>query len=395
MSTDHWDVIVIGAGAAGLFCAIEAARRGRRTLVLDHANKAGKKILMSGGGRCNFTNLEITPEHYLSANPHFVRSALSRYTQWDFIGLVAAHGIPYHEKTLGQLFCDRSAKDIVAMLLSELDSAGGTLQLQTDILAVEDHEAAFTLTTSEGHYRCESLVVATGGLSIPTMGASDFGYRLGRQYGHEVRELRASLVPYTWNTQDKPHWSELSGISTPVTVTSQNGQAFTLDCLITHRGLSGPAMLQISNYWQPGETLNIDWLPGVDVAAQLAEDRHQSGRKSVKNWLTQWLPQRLAEHVIEQAAVEGVLAELTREQGQRLSAFVNHWTFRPGGTEGYRTAEVTLAGIDTAEVSSKTLMSTRRTGLYFIGEVLDVTGWLGGYNFQWAWSSGWAAGQEC
>lgn len=395
MNAEHWDVIVIGAGAAGLFCAIEAARRGRRTLVLDHANKAGKKILMSGGGRCNFTNLDVTPENYLSANPHFARSALSRYTQWDFIGLVSAHGIAYHEKTLGQLFCDHSAKDIVAMLLSELDSAGGVLQLKTDILTIDDHEASFLMTTSAGVYQCDSLVVATGGLSIPTMGASDFGYRLARQYGHTVRELRASLVPYTWNTQDKPLWSPMSGISTPVTVTAGNGQAFTLDCLITHRGLSGPAMLQISNYWQPGETLEIDWLPGVDVAAQLAEDRHQNGRKSVKNWLTQWLPQRLAEHMSEQSGIQGALAELTREQGLQLAAFLNHWPFRPGGTEGYRTAEVTLAGIDTGEVSSKTLMSNRRDGLYFIGEVLDVTGWLGGYNFQWAWSSGWAAGQVC
>ena len=395
MTAQHWDVIVIGAGAAGLFCGIESARRGRRTLVLDHANKAGKKILMSGGGRCNFTNLDITPDHYLSANPHFVRSALSRYTQWDFIALVDRYAIPYHEKTLGQLFCDNSAKDIVAMLLAELEDAGGQLRLQTDILGVGDEAELFTLSTTDGDLTCASLVVASGGLSIPTMGASDFGYRLARQYGHEVRELRASLVPFTWNTQDKTPWSALSGISTPVTVTAENGQTFTLDCLITHRGLSGPAMLQISNYWQPGQSLMIDWLPGVDIAAQLAADRHQQGRKTVKGWLTQWLPQRLAEHLVEQSQVQGALADLTREQSQRLSLMINNWPFRPGGTEGYRTAEVTLAGVDTQAISSKTMMSSKRQGLYFVGEVLDVTGWLGGYNFQWAWSSGWAAGQVC
>lgn len=395
MSTNHWDVIVIGAGAAGLFCAIESARRGRRTLVLDHANKAGKKILMSGGGRCNFTNLDVQPEHYLSANPHFVRSALSRYTQWDFIALVSQHDIPYHEKTLGQLFCDRSAKDIVQMLCRELDDAGGELKLDTDVLSIEDADRGFTLTSSLGPLTCESLVIATGGLSIPTMGASDFGYRVAQQYGHEVRELRASLVPFTWNTQDKPLWSELSGIATPVTVSAQDGQSFTLDCLITHRGLSGPAMLQISNYWQPGEALTVDWLPGLDVAEQLATDRHQQGKKALRNWLGQWLPQRLADHFCQVNALESTLAELNRDQAQQLADSINRWVFRPGGTEGYRTAEVTWAGIDTADVSSKSMMSQKRENLFFIGEVLDVTGWLGGYNFQWAWSSGWAAGQVC
>lgn len=396
MMAEQWDVIVIGAGAAGLFCAIESAQRGRRTLVLDHANKAGKKILMSGGGRCNFTNMEVGPEHYLSANPHFIRSALSRYTQWDFIARVAEHGIAYHEKTLGQLFCDRSSKDILNMLLQELDDAGGVLRLNTDILAIDDvTDDRFRLSASEGELECVSLVVATGGLSIPTMGASDFGYRIARQYGHQVRELRASLVPYTWNTQDKPLWSELSGIATPVTVTSDTGMAFTLDCLITHRGLSGPAMLQISNYWQPGEALTVDWLPGVDVAAQLAGDRHQHGRKTVKNWLGQWLPQRLADHFCQLCGLDTTLAELNRNQSRQLADILNRWHFSPGGTEGYRTAEVTWAGIDTDAISSKTMMSQHRPGLYLIGEVLDVTGWLGGFNFQWAWSSGWAAGQAC
>lgn len=395
MSQDY-DVIVIGAGAAGLFCAIEAGKRGRRTLVIDHANKAGKKILMSGGGRCNFTNMDVTPAHYLCANPHFVRSALSRYTQWDFIGLVAAHGIPYHEKTLGQLFCDNSAKDILNMLLAECESAGVDIALKTDIVAVEKApDESFMISTRQVDYQAHSLVVACGGLSIPTMGASDFGFKLARQFGHKVMDYRASLVPFTWNNKDKPLWTDLSGVSAPIEVTSKCGQSFSLEALITHRGLSGPAMLQISNYWQPGESLVINWLPAIDVADQISGDRHSHGKKQLKTWLAQYFPQRLAEHFCQLTGLQKTLAELSKKDVEQLSCSLNAWVFQPGGTEGYRTAEVTMGGVDTRDVSSKTMESSFHPHLYFIGEVLDVTGWLGGYNFQWAWSSGWAAGQVC
>ena len=390
----EYDVIVIGAGAAGLFCGIEAAKRGRTVLVVDHANKAGKKILMSGGGRCNFTNLDITPENYLSANPHFCRSALSRYTQWDFIGLVAGAGIDYHEKELGQLFCDHSAKDIQQLLLSEIERAGGNVQLNTDVAEIQASGSSFNLTLNATPAHCQSLVVACGGLSIPTMGASDFGFRIAEQFGHEVLSYRASLVPFTWNNKNKAQWSELSGVSLPATVTSAT-KSFSHDVLLTHRGLSGPAMLQISNYWQPGEPLTIDWLPSINVAEQLQKDRHEHGKKQLKTWLALHLPARLAEFFVAELKLQKTLAELTKAEVHRLAQWLNAWEFQPGGTEGYRTAEVTIGGVDTLEVSSKTMESQRQSGLFFIGEVLDVTGWLGGYNFQWAWSSGWAAGQHC
>ncbi len=392
--TQHCDVIVIGAGAAGLFCAIEASKRGRKVVVIDHANKAGKKILMSGGGRCNFTNMDVTPAHFLSQNPHFVRSALTRYTQWDFIGLVAAHKIPYHEKELGQLFCDNSAKDIQQLLLKELNDAGGQLLLNTSIASIK-HDEQFIVRTQTEEWFAESVVVATGGLSIPTMGATDFGFKLAEQFGHEVLSYRASLVPFTWNNKDKIAWSELSGLSTLANVSSVNGTAFQLNVLITHRGLSGPAMLQISNYWQPGETLTINWLPAIDVAEKLAEDRHQQGKKQFKTWLSQHLPARLAEHFCQLLNIQKTLAELSKNDVKVLSDALNRWEFSPGGTEGYRTAEVTIGGVDTQKISSKTMASQLQPNLYFVGEVLDVTGWLGGYNFQWAWSSGWAAGQVC
>lgn len=390
----QYDVIVIGAGAAGLFCAIEAAKRGRSVVVVDHANKAGKKILMSGGGRCNFTNLDITPENYLSANPHFCRSALSRYTQWDFIGLVAEAGIAYHEKELGQLFCDNSAKDIQQLLLTELAAAGGELKLETNVADITVLDKGYSLSLASKQVQCKSLVVACGGLSIPTMGATDFGFRIAKQFGHEVLDYRASLVPFTWNNKDKERWSALSGVAVPATATSQT-KSFTLDLLITHRGISGPVMLQISNYWQPGESLIIDWLPSIDVAEQIQHDRHEHGKKQLKTWLAQYLPTRLAEFFVEQLKLQKTLAELTKADVELLAKNINQWQFNPGGTEGYRTAEVTIGGVNTNEVSSKTMESQKQPGLYFIGEVLDVTGWLGGYNFQWAWSSGWAAGQVC
>ena len=389
------DVLVIGAGAAGLFCAIEAAKRGRAVHVIDHANKAGKKILMSGGGRCNFTNLEVGPEHYLSQNSHFARSALSRYTQWDFIALVAQHEIEYHEKAFGQLFCDHSAKEIQQMLLTELADAGASLQLETQVLSVAAKDNQFVVATSAHTLACQSLVVATGGLSIPTMGATDFGMRLAQQFGHQLVDYRASLVPYTWNTKDKASWSSLSGLATPVRVAASNGMAFSLPLLITHRGLSGPAMLQISNYWQPGEALTIDWLPQLDVAEKLTDARHQAGKTQLKNWLAQHLPARLADQLLPTQLATKMLAQLSKGDVAALANELNQWRFAPGGTEGYRTAEVTLGGVSTEAVSSKTMESKLQPGLFFIGEVLDVTGWLGGYNFQWAWSSGWAAGQVC
>lgn len=389
------DVLVIGAGAAGLFCATEAARRGRKTLIIDHANKAGKKILMSGGGRCNFTNLDISPEHFLSQNPNFVRSALSRYTQWDFIAQVEQAGIAYHEKTLGQLFCDNSSKDIQQMLLTALAEAGAELQLTVEVHAIQKTAQGFFTETSYGDIRCDSLVIATGGLSIPTMGATDFGYRIAEQFGHSVLEYRASLVPFTWNSRQKGSWSALSGVSLPVEVTCENGKSFSLDALITHRGLSGPAMLQISNYWQPGEALEINWLPGLDIREEIQQARRTHGKKRVKNWLASYLPSRLADFFVARWHQQKTLAELTKQDVEYWTQALHHWAFMPGGTEGYRTAEVTLGGVDTKDISSKTLASQRVPDLYFIGEVLDVTGWLGGYNFQWAWSSGWAAGQVC
>lgn len=394
MTAAKFDVVIIGAGAAGLFCGIEAAQRGRNVCVVDHANKAGKKILMSGGGRCNFTNLDVGPEHFLSENPHFCRSALSRYTQWDFIAWINRAGIPYHEKSVGQLFCDHSAKDIQQQLLKELQSAGAELRLDTTVKNIQALDTGFSLMLNGQLCYCEALVIATGGLSIPTMGATDFGFRVAAQFGHQVLPYRASLVPYTWNNSDKSVWSALSGISLPIIVSSERSQ-FHLDALITHRGLSGPAMLQISNYWQPGEALTINWLPNIDVSSALAVDRHQQGKKQLKNWLGHHLPMRLAEFFTQQWQLQKTLAELSKSDVESVATALNAWTFMPGGTEGYRTAEVTLGGVDTAEVSSKTMGSHRVPSLYFIGEVLDVTGWLGGYNFQWAWSSGWAAGQVC
>lgn len=389
------DVLIIGAGASGLFCAIEAARRGRNTLVLDHANKAGKKILMSGGGRCNFTNMEVTPQNYLSANPHFVRSALSRYTQWDFIGLVCQYGIAYHERDHGQLFCDDSSKDILNMLLAEVAQAGAEVQLKTEITDVEKQGQLFKVQTTHGTYLAQSLVVATGGLSIPTMGATDFGFKIAQQFGHALMPYRAALVPFTWNTKDKPQWSPLSGLSLPVAATAENGHSFTLDALITHRGLSGPAMLQISNYWQPGESLTIDWLPAVAIEDEIQQARHDQGKKQFKTFLSAYMPARLAEHLCNSMSMQKTLAELSKKDVQQIQQYMHRWKFTPGGTEGYRTAEVTIGGVDTRKVSSKTMQSQLCEGLYFVGEVLDVTGHLGGYNFQWSWSSGWAAGQVC
>ncbi|WP_051231596.1 BaiN/RdsA family NAD(P)/FAD-dependent oxidoreductase [Stutzerimonas azotifigens] len=387
------DVVIVGAGAAGLMCAFNAAARGRRVLVLDHANKAGKKILMSGGGRCNFTNLYTEPANFLSANPHFCKSALARYTQWDFIELVARHGVPYHEKKLGQLFCDHKSSDILALLLAECDRYGVDIRLQTPVQDIQRLEPGYRLQTGLGAVACQSLVIATGGLSIPTLGASGFGYQVARQFGHQVLPTRAGLVPFTVTEPGlKAMCNELSGTSVECRV-SCNGESFRENLLFTHRGLSGPAMLQISSYWQPGDLLEIDLLPDHDALAWLAEQQAARPNIELKTLLGEVFTRKLAGLLVEQGLASRPLRQYTpgelRALGERLGA----WQVQPAGTEGYRTAEVTLGGVDTREVSSKTMESRLAPGLYFIGEVLDVTGHLGGFNFQWAWASGYAAAQ--
>ncbi|MFI4955797.1 MAG: NAD(P)/FAD-dependent oxidoreductase [Gammaproteobacteria bacterium] len=387
------DVIIIGAGAAGLMCAIEAGKRGRRVLVLDHANKIGKKILMSGGGRCNFTNLDIHPDRYISHNPHFCKSALSRYTQWDFIELVKKHRIPFHEKTLGQLFCDDSAKDIVNMLLSEANEARVTIQPHTSIdKVIQQLDKTFTVETSKGHYHCESLVIATGGLSIPTMGATPFGYKIAEQFGMHVWPTRAGLVPVTLHVHDKERLAPLSGISTEARVFNER-ISFREDILLTHRGLSGPSILQISSYWEPGEEIRIQLLPDIDLADLFITAKKNHPKRSLMHVLSEHLPKRLLEVFVDEATLTTTMATFTDAALEKLALLFQDWTIKPNATEGYRTAEVTLGGIDCDAISSKTMEAQDVPGLYFIGEVLDVSGWLGGYNFQWAWSSGWAAGQ--
>lgn len=391
----QWDVIVIGAGAAGLFCAIEAAKRGRKTLVLDNGKRIGRKILMSGGGRCNFTNIYASPANYLSQNRHFCKSALSRYTQWDFIALVQQYGIAYHEKTLGQLFCDDSAKDIVDMLQQECDKAGVQIALQQEIIGVTFADGQYQLSTAQLTRQCQSLVVACGGLSLPNLGATAFGFQLAEQFGLTVLPVRAGLVPLTWQPSDKAVFSEISGVSLPVTAEANN-TVFPEDMLFTHRGLSGPAILQISNYWQPGDELIINLAPEQDIASFLTEQQQQHPAQELKTALARILPKRLVEKLLElQLFQNQPLKALNARHIERLDQALSRYIFKPNGTEGYRTAEVTLGGVDSNELSSKTMAAKKQPGLYFIGEVVDVTGWLGGYNFQWAWSSGWVAGQYC
>lgn len=387
------DVIVIGAGAAGLFCAAQAGKRGRAVAVLDHGKKVGRKILMSGGGRCNFTNMYAEPANFLSANPHFCKSALSRYTQWDFISLVSEYGIPYHEKTLGQLFCDNSASDIVDMLVKECDKAGAEIITRCDILSVEKTETGYALSTSLGDYVCESLVIATGGLSMPKIGATPFGYKIAEQFGLKVLPTRAGLVPFTLHDKDKQALEALSGIAVD-TSASCNDTSFREAMLFTHRGLSGPSMLQISSYWHPGDTLHIDLQPAMSAAEYLTAAQQDTPDAQLSTVLSKFYPKRLAQTFIDtlQWPNEPV-KRLTHSQIAEIDNTLSDWQVTPNGTEGYRTAEVTLGGVDTDELSSKTMMSKKVEGLFFIGEVVDVTGWLGGYNFQWAWSSAWAAGQ--
>lgn len=387
------DVIVIGAGAAGMMCAIEAGKRGRQVLVLDHANKVGKKILMSGGGRCNFTNYHIEAQHYLSANPHFCKSALKRYTSYDFIDLVKRHSIPFHEKAHGQLFCDNKSSDIVGMLLTHCEREKVAIRLNTSVNHISREERGFKLLLANGEkLTTQSLVIATGGLSIPTMGASPYGYQLASQFGLAIVPTRAGLVPFTLQPEDKEQLSILSGISLPCQVCC-NGQHFSLDMLFTHRGVSGPAMLQISSYWKPGDSLSIDLDANNDWALSLAQRKRTNPQTRLRHCLEEVFPKRVVATFLAEAFWELELQQLSDKVLSEIGNRFKNWYLKPNGTEGYRTAEVTLGGVDTAAISSQTMEVKSIPGLYFIGEVLDVTGWLGGYNFQWAWSSGWAAGQ--
>lgn len=390
----QFDVLIIGAGAAGLMCAIEAAKRHRKVIVIDHANKPGKKILMSGGGRCNFTNLNVSPEKYLSQNPHFCKSALSRYTQWDFISLVKKHHIPYHEKTLGQLFCDNKSKDIVNLLLKECQEQGVKISLDEKILSVDKKaDYQFLVQSSINTYQTEALVIASGGLSIPSMGASSFGYQVAKQFSIPVLPTRASLVPLTLHEHDKAQYSPLAGISNDSIITC-GATSFRENMLFTHRGLSGPAILQISNYWQPGTDITIDLLPNQSLPVLLKEAQLKHPNRSLKETLTAFFSKRVISTFLTEEFSKATLQSLSQRKFSEISNLFHAWKLRPNGTEGYRTAEVTLGGVDTHALSSKTMESNNTKGLYFIGEVVDVTGWLGGYNFQWAWSSGWAAGQN-
>ena len=387
------DVLIVGAGAAGLMCAIAAGQRGRRVLVVDHANKVGKKILMSGGGRCNFTNTGATPANYLSANPHFAKSALARYTPWDFIALVEKHRIAYHEKELGQLFCDDSSKQIVRMLLDECAAAGATVEANCGVQRVRKTPEGFSVLTARGEVHAESLVVASGGLSIPSMGASGFGYELARQFCHGVLPTRAGLVPLTLSGKHQEHYADLAGVALPAVDARVGRQGFRAGLLFTHRGLSGPAILQISSYWQPGDDLRIDLLPNLDVGAHLVEQRAARPLTELKTVLGEVWPKRLAQRLCEQWLESRPMRQYRDAELGQIGAQLNAWPITASGTEGYRTAEVTLGGVDTDGLSSSTMQSKLVPGLYFIGEVVDVTGWLGGYNFQWAWASGQAAGQ--
>lgn len=387
----QYDVIVIGGGAAGLFCAAQAGQRGLRAIVLEHSNKVGKKILMSGGGRCNFTNTGASPANYIGANKHFHKSALARYTPWHFIELVSQHGIAYHEKELGQLFCDESSKLIVAMLLSECEK--GKVPVRTHCTVHEiahDSSNGFTVRTALGEFHAPQLVCATGGLSIPSMGASGFGYQLATQFGHALQPRRAGLVPLTLSGVPLQQFEGLAGVALPIEATANN-VSFTNAMLITHRGVSGPSILQISNYWQPGDALTLDLLPGQDAQALLKTAREQQPNAELRTVLSQWLPARLAVRLCELHFGQKPMRQLQHADYTRIANHLHAYPLIASGTEGYRTAEVTLGGVDTDSVSSQTMMSKHIEGLYFIGEVLDVTGWLGGYNFQWAWASAHAA----
>jgi len=393
--SSQWDVVIAGGGAAGLMCGAVAARRGRRVLVIDSGDKPGRKILISGGGRCNFTNTGAGPENYLSGNPRFCVSALSRYTAKDFIALVDKHQIPWHEKKLGQLFCDRSAKDIMKMLLDELENAGATLSLGCALESAEKlPEGGFLIQTAKGSLTCQSLVVATGGLAIPEI-SSPASYKLAEAFGLKLLKPRAGLVPFTLPPETLVDWSSRAGLSFDAEVKAKRGPAFTEAVLATHRGLSGPAILQVSSYWQEGEEITINLLPGIDLKQELEIRRQKDPRGTLPDMLVKILPRRLIELLLERGLPTRQFAQLSKAEQTTAFNLLQAMTVKPGGTEGWRTAEVAIGGLDTNELSSKTFETKKVPGLYFIGESVDVTGWLGGYNFQWAWSSAWCCGQYC
>jgi len=393
LDVPNYDVLIVGGGASGLMCASQAASRGLSVLVLEKGPKVGLKILVSGGGRCNFTNLYADPQQqFLSDNPHFCISAMRRYVPRDFIEMVEAHGIAYHEKKLGQLFCDHSAKEITAMLLAECEQAGVTVVLNAEVTSIHRIGDTFQARTAGQDFAGTKLVLASGGLSLPRI-ATDLAFRVARSLELKLIEPRAALVPLTWNNADKQRFAELSGISLDVEIAA-GGTAFRENLLFTHRGLSGPAVLQASSYWREGETLQIDLLPGTDAAAWLVEAREERPQSLIANVLKSKLPNRLVEHLAGFWFKAQKIGSAMPDELRALGEHLNRWAFKPGGSEGYRTAEVTLGGIDTNEVSSKTFELKRVPGMYAVGEALDVTGWLGGYNFQWAWSSGWCCGQH-
>lgn len=387
------DVLILGAGAAGLMCAIEAGKRGRSVLVIDHAKRAADKIRISGGGRCNFTNIHASPANFLSDNPRFCVSALKRYTPADFLKLVDSHRIPWHEKTLGQLFCDDSAQDIITMLLAEMEKAGGKLWLETGFTDISKPDDRFAIETSRGRVEATSLVVATGGPSIPKMGATGIGYEIARRFGLKVVPPRPALVPLTFSDANKALCQKLAGVSVDAVVRF-NKTSFREGLLFTHRGLSGPSILQISSYWREGQPISVDLAPGTDVFTALKDAKQAQGRQDIRTAVGHILPRRLAEELAAEYGLGGRLADLSDKVLRQTADRLNAWSLLPAGTEGYRTAEVTLGGVDTDELSSKTMAATKVPGLHFIGEVVDVTGHLGGFNFQWAWASGHAAGSS-
>lgn len=391
---ETFDVVVLGAGGAGMMCALQAARRGRRTAIIDHSAKAGGKLIISGGGRCNFTNRDVTAENYVSQNKHFAKSALSRFTPVDFVAMVEAHGIAYHERQHGQLFCDASAQQIIDMLVSDCQKAGSRFLLQNRIVSVAKTETGYSIMTDRGEFSAASLVVATGGLSIPKIGATGIGYDIARQFGLKLVERAPALDGFVFSEVDRGKLSGFAGIALDATVTC-NGVAFRENLLFTHAGFSGPAALQASLYWRPGDTVHVDFLPGLLPEELLAWfSGRKGGKAELKNQMSELMPKRLAERFCDQSLPNLVdLGNLPKKDLEAFCSQLKGWTFVPGGTVGYGKAEVTRGGVDTDELSSKTMEAKKAPGLFFIGEVVDVTGWLGGFNYQWAWSSGWAAGQ--
>ncbi|WP_135080377.1 NAD(P)/FAD-dependent oxidoreductase [Terasakiella sp. SH-1] len=392
MSIIKTDVLIIGAGAAGMMCAAQSAQRGRHTQVIDHSKKLAEKIRISGGGRCNFTNMDIQPKNYLSENPHFCKSALKRYTNWDFISLISDYNITYHERDHGQLFCDDSAQQIIDMLQTECHKAGAEIRLNTKVEGVSKTEDGFLVMTDSDEIECAHLVIATGGLSIPKIGATNFGLKLAETMGLNVIHPRPALVPFTFDQETRDKLSGFQGIALEATVKVGKTE-FREALLFTHKGISGPSVLQISSYWTPGQMVEINLAPDTDVFTLLKQTKLEQPKQGAQKVLSQILPKRLAQRLVEQSACAGNLADLSDKKLQTLATSINAWQLLPSGTEGYRTAEVMRGGVDTNELSSKTFESKKVPGLYFIGEVVDVTGHLGGYNFQWAWASGWCAGQ--